>query len=130
MVNRPTVIIPEIARRHNRPERTVKHWRTDPSWPKEVNTRGHFKEYDEAEVEEWIRTNIYRDLPDLEPARLYTAQQLEDAGVGVKASTIRAYLSANRWPAPDSDEDGVSRWRGDTVLEELKRRRKYRRKTT
>ncbi|MFH9677317.1 hypothetical protein ACH4L5_34290 [Streptomyces sp. NPDC017405] len=55
-----------------------------------------------------------------------TAQQLEDAGIGIKAGTIRADLTPGRWPEPDDTEHGVNRWYGQTVMTAMTARRGYR----
>jgi predicted DNA-binding transcriptional regulator AlpA len=122
MVNPPGMIIPEIERRYGRSRATVKRWTTRPGWPKPIDKRGSWLEYDPAAVDEWVRKNIKRPPVELEPTRLYTAQQIEAAGAGVTAGTIRADLSRNRWPQPDSTDDNVNRWLGSTVQEALANR--------
>lgn len=74
-----------------------------------------------------MRNHIARAAVELEPERLYTAQQLEEAGIGITSSTIRADLTRRRWPQPDSTEGGVNRWHGRTVTDTMAKRRSYKR---
>ncbi|MEU5426851.1 hypothetical protein AB0H73_14775 [Streptomyces olivoreticuli] len=106
----------------------MKRWTTQPGWPAPINKRGRWLEYDPDEVDKWVRENVDRPTVELEPERLYTAQQLEAAGAGITAETIRADFSRGRWPKPDSTEDGVNRWYGSTAQATLSNRRAYRRK--
>ncbi|MFE9645301.1 hypothetical protein ACFYO0_14530 [Streptomyces sp. NPDC006365] len=69
---------------------------------------------------------LHTSAVELEPRRLYTAQQLEDAGIGIEAGTIRADLTRGRWPEPDDTEGGVNRWYYATVTTALTTRRSYR----
>ncbi|MEE1761188.1 hypothetical protein [Streptomyces sp. SP18BB07] len=50
----------------------------------------------------------------------------KDAGIGIKAGTIRADLTRNRWPEPNDTDHGVNRWRGTTATKALEGRRGYR----
>lgn len=128
MVKPKRLITPEIAERYDRSKDTVrKQWMRHPDWPAPVGKRGRYKEYDEAAVADWVGEHAQRQEVKLEPRRLYTAQQLEQAGVGVKAGTIRADVSRGRWPAPDDTEHGVSRWYGSTAMRALSGRQAYRR---
>lgn len=118
----------EIADRTNRPVSTVRNtWSRHPEWPAPLEQkRGRWNQYDRAAVDAFIRNHIDRDTVDLEPERLYTARELEAAGIGITAGTIRADRTRGRWPAPDDTQDGINRWRGDTATEALKGRRGYR----
>ncbi|MGW1071552.1 hypothetical protein [Streptomyces sp. NPDC002537] len=122
------MILAEIASRYDRSLPTVKRWSTESGWPDPTGKRGRWLEYDPVAVDEWVRKNIARPTVELEPGRLYTAQQLEAVGAGITAETIRADLSRDRWPRPDSTDDGVNRWLGSTVMSALAKRRGYRKK--
>lgn len=121
----------EIAARTGRPPSTVRNtWSRHPAWPAPLEQRrGRLNQYDPADVDAFLRDHIDRGAPDLEPQRLYTARELEAAGVGVTAGTIRADRTRGRWPAPDDTEGGVNRWRGSTATQALAARRGYRRGT-
>ncbi|WP_234329566.1 MULTISPECIES: hypothetical protein [Streptomycetaceae] len=122
------MITPEIAERYGVSEHTVrKSWTQHPEWPTPKGKRGRFKEYGADDVAAWVREHVQRAAVELEPNRLYTAQQLDEAGIGVKAGTIRADVSRGRWPAPDDEEHGVKRWRGATAMAAVASRRAYRR---
>jgi hypothetical protein len=134
MVDRPRLITPEIAETYGVSTHTVtKEWARRPDWPAPVGKRGRFKEYDAQAVAAFVRGSVERQAVELEPDRLYTAQDLEAAGIGIKASTIRADLSRSRsggprrWPEPDDTEHGTNRWTGRTVTAALAARRGYRR---
>ncbi|MDG9703786.1 hypothetical protein [Streptomyces sp. DH37] len=128
--------VAEIAARTGRPLATVRNtWARRADWPAPVGTRGRWNTYDPADVDAWLATHTARPAAALEPARLYTAQELEAAGIGVTASTIRADLSRSRkpdqprrWPEPDDTSGGVNRWTGRTVTAALAARRSYRRR--
>ncbi|REE62143.1 hypothetical protein BX257_4756 [Streptomyces sp. 3212.3] len=119
----------EIAERLGRPVSTVRNtWSRHPAWPQPLEERrGRWKLFDPEAVDAFIRDHLERDTPALEPRRLYTARELEDAGLGITAGTIRAYLTRGRWPAPDDTQGGVNRWYGATVTQALEHRRAYRR---
>ena len=121
--------VQEIAARTRRPLTTVKNtWRRHPAWPKPLpEKRGRWVQYDPDAVDQFIRDHIERQAVELEPRRLYTAPDLEAAGIGITAGTIRADLTRGRWPEPDDDADGVNRWRGATATKALEGRRGYRR---
>ncbi|WP_122614502.1 hypothetical protein [Streptomyces sp. Tu 4128] len=134
MVEPQHLITPEIAERYDMSIHTVtKSWSAHPAWPAPVDRRGRYKEYAAEDVSAFVRDHVDRQAVTLEPRRLYTAQQLEDAGIGIKASTIRADLSRSRkpdqprrWPEPDDTSDGVNCWTGETVTTALTTRRGYR----
>ncbi|WHX19813.1 hypothetical protein QFW82_23580 [Streptomyces malaysiensis subsp. malaysiensis] len=120
--------LPEIAARHHRAFNTVRNqWSRHPEWPPSIGKSGRRKTYDPSAVDDFVRDHVARETVKLEAARLYTAQQLEEAGIGITAGTIRADLTRHRWPEPDSTEDGVNRWRGSTATAALEKRRGYRR---
>lgn len=130
MVDRPGIITPEIAETYGVSIHTVtKTWAQHPAWPAPAGKRGRYKEYDRQAVAAFVREHGTRQAVALEPRRLYTAQQLEDVGIGIKAGTIRADLARGRWPEPDDTSDGVNRWKGATVTTALTGRRSYRRST-
>ncbi|WP_411090809.1 hypothetical protein [Streptomyces sp. 049-1] len=132
---RPPETVADIAARTGRPPTTVsKTWTRHPAWPSPLEQlRGRWRLYDPDAVDTFIRDHIDRQAVALEPRRLYTARELEDAGVGITASTIRADLSRSRkggprrWPEPDDTQDGANRWYGSTVTQALADRRGYRR---
>ncbi|MCX5286233.1 hypothetical protein [Streptomyces sp. NBC_00198] len=127
MVDRPRLIVPEIADSYDVSKDTVtKTWAQHPAWPAPVDKRGRFKEYDAQDIADFVRDHVEREPVTLESTRLYTAKQLEDAGVGIKAATIRADRSRGRWPAPDDTANGVNRWTGATAAKALDGRRGYR----
>ena len=118
----------EIAVRHGRAYNTLRNqWARHPDWPAPVGKRGQAHAYDPAAVDAVIAKHFARTDAGLEPRRLYTARELEAAGVGVTAGTIRADMTRGRWPAPDDTEGGVNRWYGATATKALKGRRGYRR---
>ncbi|MFE9906427.1 hypothetical protein [Streptomyces achromogenes] len=130
MVDRPGLITPEIAEQYGVSKDTVtKAWAQHPAWPAPAGKRGRYKEYAAQDIADFVRDHVQRQAVELEPRRLYTAQQLEDAGVGIKAGTIRADLARDRWPEPDDTEHGVNRWYGQTVMTVMTGRRGYRRGT-
>src|ERR1051325_712070 len=130
MVERPGIIAPEIADTYGVSLHTVtKSWSQRSEWPAPVGKRGRYKEYNRQAVADFVRDHIDRQAVTLEPRRLYTAQELEDAGIGIKAGTIRADLARERWPEPDDTAHGVNRWHGQTVMTAMTTRRRYRRTT-
>ncbi|MFJ8140636.1 hypothetical protein [Streptomyces sp. NPDC096013] len=128
MVDRPGMIAPEIAETYGvSPHTVTKSWTQHEAWPAPAGKRGRYKEYAAADVAAFVRDHVERQAVTLEPARLYTAQDLESAGVGIRAGTIRADLARGRWPKPDDTADGVNRWLGATATTALAGRRGYRR---
>ncbi|WAZ20189.1 hypothetical protein STRCI_001288 [Streptomyces cinnabarinus] len=129
MVDRTPETVADIARRTGRPQTTVsKTWTRHPHWPAPLNERrGRWRLYNPDDVDDFIRDHIDRQAAELEPRRLYTATELENAGIGIKAATIRADRARGRWPAPDDTTDDVNRWYGATVTKALESRRGYRR---
>ncbi|MFE2046378.1 hypothetical protein ACFXAZ_36750 [Streptomyces sp. NPDC059477] len=128
MVDRPGLINPEIATKYGVSIHTVtKSWSQHPEWPAPAGKRGRYKEYAAQDIADFVRTHVDRPTVTLERRRLYTAQQLEEAGIGITAGTIRADLARDRWPEPDDTEDGVNRWRGQTAMAAMTGRRGYRR---
>lgn len=127
---RPPETVAEIAERTGRPRTTVANtWTRHPDWPAPLpQRRGRWRLYDPDAVDAFLRAHIDRHAVDLDPARLYTARELEAAGVGVTAATIRADRSRGRWPEPDDVDHGVNRWTGATATAALAARRTYRRK--
>jgi hypothetical protein len=126
---RPPETIEEIAARTGRPLSTVKNtWRRHPDWPAPLpEKRGRWVQYDPNDVDAFLRDHINRQAVELEPRRLYTAPELEAAGIGITAGTIRADLARNRWPQPDATDGGTNRWYGATAAKALEGRRGYRR---
>ncbi|MCM8550050.1 hypothetical protein [Streptomyces sp. STCH 565 A] len=119
----------EIAARLGRPLTTVsKTWSRHPAWPAAIEERrGRARQYDPDDVDTFVRDHIDRQAPaELDPHRLYTARQLEAAGVGITAGTIRADRTRGRWPDPDDTHDGANRWYGATATDALRNRRGYR----
>ncbi|MEV5368990.1 hypothetical protein [Streptomyces albogriseolus] len=130
MVEPRRLITPEIAAEYDvSPHTVTKSWSQHTAWPAPVGKRGRYKEYDAQDVAAFVRDHVHRQAPALEPRRLYTAQDLEAAGIGITAGTIRADLSRGRWPEPDDTTGGVNRWTGTTVTATLANRRGYRRTT-
>jgi hypothetical protein len=128
MVDPHRLIAPEIAQTYGVGPHTVRAtWTQHPDWPAPVGKRGRYKEYDADDVAAFVRDHIERQTVQLEPQRLYTAKELEDAGIGITAATIRADRSRDRWPEPDTTTHGVNRWTGATATQALAGRRGYRR---
>ncbi|MBK3630526.1 hypothetical protein JHN59_38170 [Streptomyces sp. MBT49] len=128
MVAPTRLITPEIADLYDvSPHTVTKSWARHSAWPAPVDKRGRYKEYDAHDVERFVRDHVQRAAVDLEPTRLYTAPELEAAGIGITAGTIRADLTRGRWPAPDRTEHGVNQWLGSTAAQALAGRRGYRR---
>ncbi|XUL91015.1 hypothetical protein ACQ86D_33940 [Streptomyces galilaeus] len=128
MVDPARLINPEIADTYGVSLHTVtKTWAQHPDWPDPVGKRGRYKAYDRQAIADFVRDHIERQAVTLEPRRLYTAQDLEAANIGIKAGTIRADLTRDRWPEPDDTDNGVNRWYGATVTRALDGRRGYHR---
>lgn len=127
MVDRPGIIVPEIAATYDRSVNTVRDWIKDAEWPSPTGRRGRFWEYDRAAVDELVRARFARSRPTEagDPDRLLTMAEAADRA-GVKPGTIRADLSRGRWPAPDEIRDGVKMWRASTVDAVLADRQAYR----
>lgn len=122
------VIAPEIAEKYDRSLHAVtKDWTRRPGWPPTIGKRGRYKEYDAQAVDTFVRDHVLRRAVELDVGRLYTAAELEAAGAGITAGTIRADRSRGRWPEPDDRTHGVDRWRGDTAARALASRRGYHR---
>lgn len=129
MVTRELLILPEIARRYERPLSTIRTaWVTDPAWPQPCGKRGRYNEYDAAEVGAAVAAITGRPQLDGDPDELLTIAQAAEA-TGLAEATIRADLSRGRWPNPDDDEHGVKRWKRSTVASVRLGRRKYKRRT-
>jgi len=81
------------------PKTLRNQWFRHPAWPDPVDKRGQAYVYDPSAVDEVIAEHFASADAGLQPGRLYTARELEAAGVGVTAGTIRADLARGRWPA-------------------------------
>lgn len=127
MVERPdTLTVPEIAAAYDRSPHTItKLWARHPEWPASTGRRGQHKTYDADAVAAFVREHIERPPVALEPARLYTAKEIEQL-TGITAATIRADRSKGRWPAPDDTQGRAHAWKGSTVTQALAGRRSYR----
>jgi len=79
-------------------------------------------EGDLAAVAESCAAKLIRRHP-----HVYGDRELETAGVGITANTIRADQSRGRWPKPDDITGGANRWYGRTVQAALAKRRGYQR---
>ncbi|MFB7596905.1 helix-turn-helix transcriptional regulator [Streptomyces sp. NPDC056160] len=116
----------EIAARHGRAETTVRNqWARHPAWPEPIGKRGRYLLFDPATVDQVVAEHIERPAADLEPSRLYTAREIEQA-TDLTAATIRADRSKGRWPEPDDCSGRAHRWYGSTVAQALAGRRGYR----
>ncbi|MEU9245852.1 hypothetical protein [Streptomyces sp. NPDC048385] len=126
---RPPETVDEAAARLGRPLSTVKNtWRRHPAWPPALpEKRGRYHLYAPDAIDQFVRDHIDRQAVELEPRRLYTASDLEAAGIGITAGTIRADLTRQRWPEPDDTDGDTNRWFGATAAKALKGRRGYRR---
>lgn len=71
-------------------------------------------------VDPVIAEHFARTDAGVESRRLYAACELEAAGVGVTAGTIRGDRTRDRGPDPDDTEGGVNRWYGATAAKALK----------
>ncbi|MFC8676703.1 helix-turn-helix transcriptional regulator [Streptomyces griseorubiginosus] len=116
----------EIANRHGRAYNTLRNqWARHPDWPDPLpEKRGRSLLYDPADVDRVIAQHFARSTTELEPRRLYTAKEIEQA-TGIKTTTIRADRSTGRWPAPDDTSSRAHRWYGATITTTLKNRRSY-----
>ncbi|MFF2522252.1 hypothetical protein [Streptomyces liangshanensis] len=126
----------EIAARHGRAYETVRgQWARQDVWPNPTGKRGRWLVYDTATVDAVIARHFARDVAELEPRRLYTANEIA-AATGISAATIRAdriKLRADgtpRWPAADDTSERAHRWYGATVTAELKKRHRNARTST
>ncbi|MFD4830163.1 helix-turn-helix transcriptional regulator [Streptomyces uncialis] len=124
------VTIQEIAARTGTPTTTVRNWTRRPDWPASPGKKGRANGYPRADVDAWLAQHTSRNAAELEPRRLYTGPELEAAGIGITAGTIRADMSVGRWPAPDDTTDGINRWYGATATQTLAARRPYNRSMT
>src|SRR3546814_13848660 len=80
--------VADIAARTGRPLSTVRNtWTRHPEWPAAVGRRGRWVTYDPADIDAWLTDHIERQAVTLEPARLYTARELEESGIGITAAT-------------------------------------------
>lgn len=85
--------------------------------PQPTGKRGRWHEYDPDAVNAAVRAILA--LPaedDADPAELLDTRQAA-AEAGVAWATLRSYISrgVKYWPAPDSEDNGVKRWRQNTV---------------
>lgn len=129
MVDRPGLTTPEIADMYSVSLHTVtKSWAQHPEWPDALGKRGRYKEYAVQDIAAFVHDHVSRRTVDLEPQRLYTAQELEQAGIGITAKTIQADMSRHRWPRPDRTVGGVHRWYGQTAANTMNSRRGYHRR--
>lgn len=117
----------EIAARHGRAYNTLRNqWARHEAWPDPLpEKRGRSYVYDPAAVDQVIAEHFVRPAAELEPRRLYTAREIEDA-TGITAATIRADQSKGRWPAPDDTSERANRWLGSTITKAVADRRGYR----
>lgn len=119
----------EAADRHGRAYNTLRNqWSRHPEWPAPIGKHGRSKLYNPAAVDAWVRAHVDRPPVDLERHHLYTARELEDAGI-IKAVTIRSDMHHGRWPEPDRTGGGKNRWFGQTVIDALADRRAWGRQT-
>ena len=126
MVDRPGIIVPEIAATYGRSVNTVRDWIKDEAWPSPLGKRGRFWEYDRAAVDELVRARFVRPrTTGGDPDTLLTMAEAADRA-GVEPGTLRSDLSRGRWPAPDEIRDGVKMWRAATVDAVLAGRQAYR----
>jgi hypothetical protein len=121
------LILPEIAAKYGRPERTIGWWRFRYDWPEPTGTRGRWDEYDPAQVDAAIRAILALGDDDADPDELLDAKAAA-AEAGISWGTVRSDISRNRWPAPDEDKYGVRRWKRSTVRAEMACRRPNRRR--
>ncbi|MGW0578314.1 helix-turn-helix transcriptional regulator [Streptomyces sp. NPDC002920] len=130
MVDPQQLTAPQIAERYQRALNTVTtDWIQRPEFPDAVGRQGQHKTYDADAVAAFVRDHIHRPTVELEPARLYTARDIE-AVTGITASTIRADKSKGRWPQPDDLSGRADQWLGSTITEALRNRRGYHRRDT
>ncbi|MFE3060678.1 hypothetical protein [Nocardia sp. NPDC059236] len=107
----------EIAERYDRALNTVqKHWVTNPRWPAALPTkRGNWKLYDEAAVDEIVRTVFIPQAPEPvgDPDDLLTQSEVA-AYLGIATGTLRGYISRGQYVEPD-DTKGGKRWYRRTI---------------
>ncbi|MFR0354148.1 hypothetical protein [Streptomyces sediminimaris] len=126
MLDPARLITPEIADAYSVSLHTVtKTWSQHPHWPAPTGKRGRYKEYAAQDIAAFVRDHIERPTVELEARRLYTAPELEAAGIGITAGTIRADLTRGRWPQPDATDGGTNHWYGATATKALEGRRSY-----
>ncbi|MEV5607000.1 hypothetical protein [Streptomyces sp. NPDC052225] len=115
----------EIADRYGRAYNTIRNqWARHDAWPAPIGKSGRSLTYDPAAVDQVVREHFVRPAAELQPRRLYTAREIEEA-TGVTAATIRADRSKGRWPAPDDTSGRAHRWTGKTVMTAVSARRSY-----
>ncbi|MFI9507555.1 hypothetical protein [Nocardia sp. NPDC052566] len=125
-----TLIAPEIAERYGRALNTVQTvWMPHERWPRSIGKRGRWNAYDEAEVEQVVRSVFLRAQPTaLEgaPDDLLTVPELA-AAAQIAPSTLRAYISRQQVDLGDPDDEtgGVKRWRRAPALAILAQRRRH-----
>ncbi|RJO74155.1 hypothetical protein D5S18_18555 [Nocardia panacis] len=127
---------PEIAAKYGRAKSTVqRQWKVAPDWPAPIGKRGKWLEYDEAAVEEVVKSwggRAVHDSPadgqiDSDPSDLLTTKEIAEY-TGLAYGTIRADASTGKLGNPDDiDSGGVKRWRRDTIDGVMGKRRRYRR---
>ena len=116
----------QIATRHGRAYNTLRtEWSRHPDWPAPIGKTGQTLLYDPTAVDRVIAKHFTRATPHFQPDRLYTAKEIE-AATGIKAATIRADVTKNRWPTPDDPTSRAKRWYGSTITHALSNRRTYR----
>ncbi len=92
----------EIAERYGRSRHTVtKAWAPHEAWPGPVGRRGRALEFDEGEVERFVREHVRPPGPTLEG----DDEELLDIGevasvTGYSADSVWSMIGHGRWPAP------------------------------
>ncbi|MFF4647454.1 hypothetical protein [Streptomyces sp. NPDC001389] len=126
---RDGVTFAEIAAHYGKSTRYVAEnprWGRHPDWPPSITRRGRSFEYSPDAVAAFVAAHHAREVPQLDPGRLYTVAEIA-AATGGQADSIWSDISRDRWPAPDAEApDHTKLWRGATVIEHLASRRTYR----
>ncbi|MDG4535314.1 hypothetical protein [Streptomyces sp. AV19] len=126
MVNPDDITLADVEEQYERSRPTVKRWATHPDWPEPTGKRGRWNTYPASAVAAWVEEHVKYPTVQLDPKGWFTAQDIEDANVGVKAGSIRSDLSRGRWPEPDAQtREGAGLWKGQTVKDVLEKRRRY-----
>ncbi|MDE1672688.1 helix-turn-helix transcriptional regulator [Nocardia gipuzkoensis] len=123
------VIASEIAEKYGRTVSTVqRQWMTHAKWPDPTGKRGHWNEYDPAEVDSVVRRHFLRATATTGgPDDLLTVAQIAEY-TGLAEATIRADISRKRIPREPDDHKGAKRWKRSTIDAAMASRRRYSRR--
>lgn len=126
----PGLTVRDIARKYDRPQRTIEYWRWRYPWPEPTGRSGRWNTYDPEAVDRAIRAILALPGEDqADPDELLDIRKAA-AEAGITPGTLRSYISRGYWPDPDNcpAEDGVRLWKRSTVRARRKSARPSRRR--